>query len=130
MARKKKKLTHEEKVRKWLEPKLRRLSYQWPDRKDSFNAAKVRVEDGFYKNGNPRFKTLIRCNSCEELFHRDEIQMDHVKPVVDVAGRSTWDNHIFSLLPEKSGWQPLCKGCHHEKTQAENAERRKNKKDK
>lgn len=91
---------------------LRRLSYRWYPRAEAMKEA--RLERGIY-----------RCNACEGSFRKAEVQLDHVTPVVDPSsGFTTWDAYILALLPNRFGFQVLCRGCHKEKTGRENRVRR------
>ena len=104
MPRKKKEIN----LKTWLVPKLRRLSYQWPPRKDTKTAA--RIARGQYK-----------CASCEEIFGPKEIYLDHVEPVVDPEnGFQGWDEYISRLFTKSDGFQVLCGVCHDIKTELEN----------
>jgi 5-methylcytosine-specific restriction endonuclease McrA len=100
-------------LKTWLIPKLRRLSYMWPNR----NIAKslARVERGKY-----------RCNICNNIFGPKEIVMDHIMPVVPVEGFQDLGNFVESLFCEVDGYQAICSPCHSVKTFKEN-EQRKNK---
>lgn len=86
---------------------LRRISYRWPARYLTMNAA--RVERGRYI-----------CNICKSIFARKEICMDHIRPVVDPKiGFVDWNSYIEGMFPDQTGWQVLCKGCHTIKTKQE-----------
>lgn len=101
----------------WLTQKLRRLSYQWPARKEALRAA--RVERGKY-----------RCSMCEgagvdKLYGPKEIVMDHVDPVISVEdGFIDWNTYLKRLFCPENGWQVLCSACHDIKTYLENDIRR------
>lgn len=92
-------------TRHWLTNKLRRLSYQWPPRKEAIRLA--RVARGKY-----------RCNSCMgEDFGPKEIQLDHIIPVVDEEiGFVDWNTYIERLFCGVENFQVLCKPCHDTKT--------------
>lgn len=101
--------------------KLRRISYQWPPRKEAIRRA--RVERGSYK-----------CATCEGLFGPKEIQLDHINPVVDEeAGFIDFNTYIDRLFCSTEGFQVLCRTCHDTKTFMEGEIRkqvkRENKKD-
>lgn len=90
--------------RHWLTNKLRRLSYQWPPRKQAI--VNARVERGVYK-----------CATCEGLFGPKEIQLDHKIPVVDEEiGFVDWNTYIERLFCDVENFQVLCKPCHETKT--------------
>lgn len=91
-------------MRHWLTNKLRRLSYQWPPRREAIS--KARLERGVYL-----------CNTCGGHFGPKEIQLDHIKPVVDEeTGFVDWDTYIERLFCSADGFQVLCKTCHDAKT--------------
>jgi 5-methylcytosine-specific restriction endonuclease McrA len=92
-------------LRHFLTNKLRRISYQWPDRKKAIKDA--RVARGKY-----------RCNSClGENFGPKDIQLDHIIPVIDEEmGFIDWNTYIERLFCEVDNFQVLCKPCHSAKT--------------
>jgi 5-methylcytosine-specific restriction endonuclease McrA len=112
-------------LKRWLIPKLRNASRIWPAKKDARNKAKVKVQEGYYKNGNPIWRTKYECASCKGNFEREETQMDHIAPVIALDGFDTWDIYILSLFVGPDGYQCLCKVCHNNKTQDENKQRKK-----
>lgn len=115
-------------LKRWLVPKLRRASMFWPSKSVARERARVEVQDGFFKNGKEKFKVMYQCAHCEQLVEKTDSQMDHIVPVVDVEGFSTWDEYIRTLFCDESNYQCLCKACHFVKTQAENITRAENKK--
>ena len=89
------------------------------------DAAKVKEQIGFYKNGNPEYKTLMKCYICGEKYDRSEVQVDHIVPVVDPSlGQIDWNHYIHGLFCDQSNLGVCCKSCHYIKTQAENQERK------
>lgn len=112
----------------WLIPKLRRISLQWPGKQIARDRAKRQVQIGFFKNGKPEYRTVWQCAKCLDLFEKEETQMDHINPVVDVKGFKTWDAAIPTLFCPPENYQCLCKACHYLKTQLENEQREKNRK--
>jgi 5-methylcytosine-specific restriction endonuclease McrA len=102
----------------WLRQKLRRISYQYPARKEAIRNA--RVERGRYK-----------CAVCERVFKNGEFQLDHIHPVDDPhTGFTDWNNYIARLFVDVDGWQILCTNCHNTKSEFEQNIRRQTKKDK
>lgn len=110
----------------WLIPQLRNISRHWPQKQMAMDAAKVKVHIGFYKNGNPEYKVMIKCCTCEELFDRSEIDIDHEIPVVNMDGFKDWNTYIVQLFCDVSNLRPLCKSCHYIKSTFESEERKKN----
>lgn len=91
-------------IRRWLINKLRRLSYQWPDRKLAI--VNARIERGKY-----------RCATCEGSFGPKEIQLDHKIPVIDEEiGFVDFNTYIERLFCDEDNFQVLCKPCHAAKT--------------
>ena len=113
----------ERQFRSWLIPKLRKFSVYWPERRYARENARVEVPDGFFKNGNPKIKIMYKCGICSSIVDRDQIHIDHIKPVVDIEGFSTWDEYIKSLFCKLENLQAICEGCHSKKSIKENQER-------
>jgi 5-methylcytosine-specific restriction endonuclease McrA len=99
---------------------LRRSSYRWPGRYQAMKEAhKARNE--------------YLCAACDKIFPRKEINLDHIEPIVPVAGFKNgevfdFNEYIDRLLVEKEGFQVLCSECHSVKTKTENSTRKENKK--
>lgn len=113
----------ERQFRSWLIPKLRKFSVYWPERRYARENARVEVPDGFFKNGNPKIKVMYKCNICTKIVDRDQIHIDHIKPVVDIDGFNTWDEYIKSLYCGLENLQAICEDCHSIKSAKENEER-------
>ena len=91
-------------IQKWLIPKLRRISLQWKPRAKALKEA--RVARGRYE-----------CAVCYCVSGPKDVDLDHVNPVIDpVTGFVDWNSYIERLFAEDSGFQVLCKPCHHKKT--------------
>lgn len=81
----------------------------------------------------PRVTKWSRCEECKQPIPTYLMQVDHVVPLIGVyeeLGDLTWDELISRLWCEPSNLRVLCKPCHLKKTKAENAERRRIKKEK
>lgn len=114
---------------------LRRASMRWKYKYVCLNNAKVLVDEGVYKNGNPKTGVYFICAHCWEkcqktnkplpyYYKRTEVQVDHIQPIVDTEeGFVGWDKYVPALLCELSNLQVLCKPCHKEKTRLENEKR-------
>ena len=107
-------------LRTWLIPKLRRLSYQWPPRRQTLLDA--RVSRGKYE-----------CAECKrqgktDLWGPKEISLDHIETIIPLTGWDDWDGVIKRLFCEKDLFQVLCTQHHDEKTEKENLERKEHKK--
>lgn len=73
---------------------------------------------------------IYRCEGCGETFKKQQIQIDHIDPVVDIKeGYTTLDNWVARLFVGPEGLQALCFnedaitgetwGCHPQKTKSE-----------
>ncbi len=67
-----------------------------------------------------RIAEHYECAKCKKHFPLKQVQVDHIKPIVDrTIGFTTWDNFIAGLFCEESNLQVLCKSCHSKKTKLE-----------
>lgn len=102
-----KNLSHEARLKAFVVFALRRFSLRFYSRNEAMKLA--RIERGRY-----------RCATCEGIFHRKEINVDHINPVVPLKdGFTTWDIYINNMFPKPEGFQILCELCHSIKTQNE-----------
>ena len=86
---------------------VRKGTYKWRPRNECLAAA--RVERGKYK-----------CNECEEIVGRKEIQVDHIVPCVDpIKGWQGFEDYLDKMFCDLSGFQALCISCHKIKTKSE-----------
>ena len=98
-------------IKTFLTPYLRRASLAWSPRNQALSLA--RTSRGWYK-----------CAMCSDDFKREEVDIDHVHPVVSLKdGFNSWDEYINSLFCPVDGFQILCKSCHSVKTQLEDTMR-------
>jgi len=86
-------------------------------------AERIRQADG-------RMKTMIRCEHCQQLFRRDEIQANHKKPVGTLLSTRSEDvgdyrERMFCRVAEL---EALCRPCHQKHTRQYLAELRESKK--
>lgn len=109
-------------LKSWLVPRLRRLSMAWPGKTIARDRAKIYVQQGHYKNGNPIIRRYYVCANeyCGLLVDENGGSMDHIKPVIDLDGFENWDAYILSLFCDPNHYQHLCNICHSEKTTKEN----------
>lgn len=118
------------KLRKFIEDNLRRISYMWSTREEAKNLGRFKEKIG----AGGRAVFVYVCKICGKKCTGNEIQLDHIEPVVPLNGYSTgleFDAHeyIYRMFPDSpDAWQKLCKSCHNKKTQKENELRRQNKK--
>lgn len=69
-----------------------------------------------------------RCAACHAVIPRPQKRVDHIQPVVPIEGwNGSWDTLRDRMsFDDPTNLQVLChRPCHHEKTQKENAARRK-----
>lgn len=96
---------------------LRSGTRRYPPKFETLNEAKTE------KKKNKRTGRLAQhylCAICENDFPATEIQVDHIKPVVDpTKGFTTWDTYIKRLFCAKNNLQTVCKPCHKTKTKEE-----------
>lgn len=95
----------------WIIAALRRASYRYPPRYNTMKAAWR--ERGKYE-----------CAQCHNIVGPKQIQIDHIIPVVPLAGFTEWGTYVDNMFCEPEGYQALCKECHKTKTMAENEKRR------
>lgn len=111
------KSSKDKRFRSFLMSALRKASRFWSPATECLQ--KARIDRGIYK-----------CAICSKIFPAKEMRADHIDPVIPINGFETWDEVIHRLFCEVEGFQAICKGCHDEKTKAENAQRRAIKKEK
>jgi len=95
---------------------LRKQWMRWPKK---FAAVQRQAERVTQPDG--REKTLIRCMSCECLFDRREMQVDHIVPVGPLLSLSPADIKDFKerLFCHVGNLQALCKPCHQAKSEVD-----------
>lgn len=102
---------------------LRNVSYKSPTR------YKVLQKAFAFRGASPltkRMNSWYFCNDCGESFMKNQINVDHINPIVPVTGFVSWDDTIDRMFCDESGLQVLCKGCHTKKSIGENAQRPRN----
>lgn len=96
---------------------------KYPAKYEALNAAKRG------KKMNPatgRLAEHYECNKCHKEFVAKDVQVDHVKPVVDPkVGFVNWDVFIKRLYCTADNLQVLCIPCHEKKTAKERKVRAK-----
>lgn len=86
---------------------LRRGSFHWKARNEALVLA--RVERGGYL-----------CAMCGGIFKRQQVEIDHILPVVDPKyGFTTLDDYVERLYCDVEGFQIICSACHESKTRLE-----------
>lgn len=126
------------KMKKMIVSYARRLSGSWEPKQNAKRKVKIAP-------------ALHRCDKCGSLNYEGEsqktydkyvsefpndkvnfdgIELDHIQPVVQISGWSTWDQFFESLFCDEDGYRALCNFCHQRKTQTENSFRASYKKKK
>ena len=68
----------------------------------------------------------FECADCKVEFTKKDVQVDHIKPVVDPRfGFSGFDEYISRLYCVANNLQVLCRPCHLAKTKRETKRRAK-----
>jgi len=100
---------------------LRSGARRWQPKYDTLNAAKTEKKIN-HKSG--RMAQHYQCELCANEFTQKDMEVDHIKPVVDPKkGFTTWDDFIDRLFCESNNLQAVCKPCHKEKTKKEKIKR-------
>lgn len=96
---------------------LRAGTRRYPPKFLTLNEAKTEKKKNKATN---RIAQHFLCALCETDFPATQVQVDHIKPVVDPAkGFTSWDSYIKRLFCKKENLQVLCKSCHKIKTKKE-----------
>lgn len=107
----------EARYRSFITSTLRAGSRKWPPKYETLNAAKTEKKVN-KKTG--RLAQHYRCYACEQEFTQKDVQVDHIKPVIDPKkGFISWDVYIDRMFCESINLQVLCKDCHQVKTKKE-----------
>lgn len=85
-------------------------------------AERVKQVDG-------RMKTLIRCEHCQQLFRREDIEANHKKPVGPLTSTRREDVEAYKarMFCRVAELEALCKSCHRKHTRQYLAELRESK---
>lgn len=104
-------------IRSFITSTLRAGSRRWPPKYETLNDSKTEKKVNV-KTG--RIAQHYQCNACKNEFTSKDVEVDHIKPVIDPKkGFVSWDKYIESLFCEKKNLQVLCKPCHKIKTNKE-----------
>lgn len=108
----------------WLRSQLRRISQRWPPLyKCLDNHCRSATEED-KKRWSKQIKKVYQCSSCQGWFPRKfkkktMINADHIVPCGSLKNDMDIGPFITRMLVEEDGLQPLCKGCHDQKTQVD-----------
>lgn len=84
---------------------------------------------------DPNRKRVTRwgkCAECKTMTPLYLLEIDHKEPIIPIGETledQTWDKVVDSVWCDERKLQALCDPCHNRKTQTENAERRRLKKE-
>ena len=85
---------------------------------------KARLKKKLINKASGREAFHFKCNICKGAFPQKEVQVDHIKPVVDpIKGFVDWNTYIERMFCKASNFQVACKPCHKAKTLAEKKRR-------
>lgn len=104
---------------------LRLGTLSWHGRNKVFENAREKRQEGFKKDGSPKYKYYWHCAKCH-LWHRDQanFEADHIEEVGPLVN-GDWTALIKRLYANPdTHWQCLCISCHSRKTATYNASRR------
>ncbi len=70
----------------------------------------------------PKGGKMYICSYCPDAFLKKDIQIDHIIPIVPLGMNKldmSLDHYADKIFCGPENLQPLCKDCHHKKTQSE-----------
>lgn len=76
----------------------------------------------------------FQCNNCKNIFKQEEINRDHIEPIVpftgfpmrsDGSGKEDWNTYIDRAIVDRTKYQILCIPCHDVKSALEDSMREK-----
>jgi 5-methylcytosine-specific restriction endonuclease McrA len=118
------------KERSLLKGAIRRVFSRSELRRRALDAAQVK---DYQDPSRKRVTRWGKCAACQNLEPLYKMQIDHKDPIIPVGETledQSWDKVIDRVWCDERLLQALCKPCHDQKTKAENAERRRLKKEK
>ena len=102
---------------------LRSGTRRWPPKWEVLDLAK---RDKKINPKTGRLAQFYRCAACDEDFTSTQIEVDHIRPVVDPkVGFISWDEIIKNLFCPAENLQVLCIPCHKKKSKEETITRKK-----
>jgi len=111
----------EARYRTFIRSALRSSFRKWPPKFDVLRNSQTEKRTN---SATGRIAMHYMCAVCKKDFPAKQVQVDHIKPVVDLkAGFVSWDEFINRLLCEAKGLQVLCKPCHNVKSGKERGKR-------
>jgi 5-methylcytosine-specific restriction endonuclease McrA len=109
----------------------RRLSMSWEPRVRCKDKAKVapalhvcaKCGTLCYEGSSEKNYTQYLAQFPDRLVLFAPIEIDHIKPVVDVYGWTNWEDFFAGLFCDEDNFWALCPKCHSDKTALENSHR-------
>lgn len=102
---------------------LRSGSRRWPPKYETLNAAKTEKK---VNKATGRLAQHYQCNICKKEYTSKDIEVDHIKPIIDPKkGFIDWNTFVNNLFCSADNLQAVCKTCHKTKTQKEKAKKKK-----
>jgi 5-methylcytosine-specific restriction endonuclease McrA len=95
-------------------------------------AALARNQIQHHDTERPRVTAWVFCDHCGLVFPKYLADVDHIEPIVPLGSsleEMTWTELVDRVFCDTVNLQVLCESCHDVKTQAENKERRRLKKE-
>ena len=114
----------EARVKSFIVSLIRSGSRRWPPRYETLNEAKTEKKINV-KSG--RLAQHYQCNMCKNEFTSKDVEVDHIVPIANIDGFTTWDSFVEALFCEKDNLQVVCRPCHAQKTKLEKTIRKKEK---
>ena len=115
----------EARYRSYVFSVLRSGSRRWPPKyetlKQAFIERKINKKTG-------KLAAHYKCAKCKQLFPAKDVQVDHVKPIINPnIGFESYDRVVEGMYCDSNNLQVLCKDCHNIKTkkEKEDAKRRR-----
>ena len=95
---------------------MRKLWLQSEARYEALKRCRVKVPVGKFKNGNIKYKTMLKCSMCEGLF--EKLEVDHIQEIGEFRLDRLTEWVEKALLCGQDNLRGVCKACHREKTNA------------
>jgi len=120
----------------YMKNAVRRLSYKFRSRSEALMAVRIPRPPEW---PNKRVQYVVPCAKCGKLFEQGDMQCDHIYPIIPMSGwPSAPKSPLYDCADEDKDMnvlvyrtfvpakklQMMCKPCHKEKSNIENAVRR------
>ena len=126
----------EAKFRATRKQEMRKIWLRWGPRNEALKQARRKVQEGYFKNGNPKFVFEHQCAICHDWFKQEsgkpQVEVDHIHPVGGWSENiKEWGKDLGrmyqALLCSVDDLRVLCKSCHLEVTNKQQKQKRKTK---